>query len=130
MIWEITKYSLIALVIWVLYDKVIRETLTMYKLKGRGVVYMPGFPPVTDLGKFLTEMEKDKGVVPLTEVQYTHISNPLPDFTAIVLFGTTIAFINKAELLEDVYVKKNMYYTKAWAEINNTKPFFDSGPFV
>jgi len=39
-------------------------------------------------------------------------------------------FVNKAELLEEFYVKKNMHYSKAWADIDLLTPLFRNGPLV
>jgi len=58
------------------------------------------------------------------------LGNPLPDYTGMILLGTTLVFVNKAELLEDFYVKKNMYYTKSLTEIGMNKPIMKHGPFV
>mmetsp|Transcript_21167 Transcript_21167/g.29261 ORF Transcript_21167/g.29261 Transcript_21167/m.29261 type:complete len:143 (+) Transcript_21167:243-671(+) len=48
----------------------------------------------------------------------------------MILLGTSFVFINKAELLEDFYVRKNMYYSKSWTEIEMNKTFIYNGPFV
>lgn len=91
---------------------------------------MPGFPPITDLIKFATEASKDSTVLPFTETMSKYLGNPLPNFTAMVLLGTTLVFVNKAEILEDFYVKKNMYYSKARIEIALNSPMIRHGPFV
>lgn len=91
---------------------------------------MPGFPPITDMMKYMDMASKDLTVDPFVDVQYKYISNPLPDYTAMVVMGTSYVFVNKAELLEEFYVKKNMYYSKAWADINLLRPLLRYGPLV
>jgi len=92
---------------------------------------MNGFPPITDIMKLIKEQAKDKTVNVFCSVQYKyHNCNPLPDFTAMVLLGTCYMFVNKAELLEEFYVKKNMHYSKAWADIDLLTPLFRNGPLV
>lgn len=91
---------------------------------------MGGFPPITDLIKFATEASKDPTVLPFAETLFKHQGVPLPDYSGMVLLGTTMVFVNRAELLEDFYVKKNMHYTKSWMEIGVTKVLIHNGPFV
>lgn len=94
------------------------------------MVFLPGFPPLTDLVKFASMVAEDPTMLPFTEIMIRYLGNPLPDFTGLVLFGTTFVMVNKAELLEDFYVKKNMYYSKSWTEIQLNKLFIYNGPFV
>jgi len=48
----------------------------------------------------------------------------------MILFGTSLVFVNKAELLEEFYVKKNMHYTKSWMQVQNFRTLMQDGPFV
>ena len=112
---------------YLLWTKVVSPTLTMNYYKGQGVAYMPGFPPVTDATKFNEMQNADLTVVPTTACMEKHISNPLPPFSAMCLNGRTMIYVNKADLLEDFYVKKNMYFTKSWEEIGEYSPVFRTG---
>lgn len=91
---------------------------------------MGGFPPITDLVKFSSEAMADPTVLPFTETLIKYLGNPLPNYAAMVLMGTTMVFVNKAELLEDFYVKKNMTYSKAQLEIDTMSPMVRNGPFA
>jgi len=130
MLWLILKYAFLAFIVWILWEKIIRETITWLQLRKQGVVFMGGFPPITDLIKFGTEASKDSTVLPFTETLIKYLGNPLPNLAGMVLMGTTFVFVNKAELLEDFYVKKNMNYSKAWIEIKTFAPMVRSGPFA
>lgn len=130
MIWILLKYSFLAFIAWFLWDKIIRETITWLQLRKQGIAYMGGFPPISDLVKFSTEAMKDPTILPFTETLSKHLGTPLPNYAAMCLMGTTIVFVNRAEVLEDFYVKKNMNYSKAWLEINSMSPLVRDGPFA
>jgi len=68
---------------------------------------MSGFPPITDVAKFAAELEKDKTIIPFTELLEKNLGVPLPGYTGMVMFGEMLIFVNDAEMLEDFYVKKN-----------------------
>jgi len=91
---------------------------------------MSAFPPLQDEGKFNAMAKENPTLMPYTECMEKYISNPLPPFTATSINGLTTIFINKAEHLEDFYVKKNMYYSKSWLEIATCMPVFRQGPLV
>jgi len=64
MIWEILKYSFLALIAWIIWSKIIKETFSWLRLRRAGIVFMPGFPPITDLVKLGNEMS-DPTTLPL-----------------------------------------------------------------
>jgi len=91
---------------------------------------MPGFPPITDYWKYSEELNKDLSTLPISETMEKHICFPLPNFSGMNIYGTTILFVNRADMLDEFYVKKNKFYTKSWTEIGISLSLIKHGPFV
>jgi len=100
--WIFSKYSFYALIIWVIWSKIIKETFVWIYLKNQGVVFMSEFPPITDIVKFAIESLNNPTIVPFYKTLKEHNGTSLPDFSGLNLLGTTKVIVNKVEILEEI----------------------------
>ena len=83
------------------------------RMKAQGVVFMSTFPPVGDLIGVFKAVAANPSAMPLKAYIDSHFKGKKrPQFTGMTIFGMNSVVISDPSLLEEVFVKKNAYYTK------------------
>jgi hypothetical protein len=67
---------------------------------------------------------------PFTALLKKNFEGALPRFVGFILFGTPVIFINDFQLLDDLYLKKNPYYSKHEIERQSGKPLLGEDNIV
>jgi hypothetical protein len=115
MFWKIIGYLLAALCAIILIFS-FKKWLFHQNLRRQGVVFASKLPFIFDsLALLETKKVKTNGVNfdRLTKARLQAKGyDETPTFTGVCVFGMTIVVINDPMLLEEVYVKRNQYYTK------------------
>ena len=107
----ICLYIFYALCAWFCYW-VLKTYLHMNKREKEGVVWMNRFPQISDTIRIIMANTRDPSKIPIYPSLTHYFGEELPAKIGMWLFGSPSVIFNRVSCLNELYVKKNAYFTK------------------
>ena len=123
MIWFAIKCLLSAALLFFVY-KMTTAYIEVRKMQAAGVYYTSSFPPIMDTINLIRATKKYPykfGISALVDMQLEDITER-PKIIGVNVLGMHIIMMGDPNLIEDMFIKQNPYYTKHEMKREGGKP--------